>query len=418
MLDFANYAFNKSHAAAYAVVTFQTAWLKYYHPVSFMASLMTSVIGDAGKISEYVIGCKQMGIELLPPDINRSEGGFIVEDGKIRYALAAVRGVGLPVMDAITAEREERGPFKNLRDFCERLSGKEVNKRTLENFIKAGAFDSFGGNRRQFMQVYSLVLDRVNQEKKSNLSGQMNLFDLMGEEERSSYDVSLPPVEEFEKGQLLAFEKEVTGIYISGHPMEEYREVWQAQVSAVSTDFQPNEDTGLPSVNDQSRETIGGMITEKQIKYTKTNQTMAILTVEDLYGSIEVLAFPKVYAQYADLLQEDEKVILQGRVSVEEERPSKLLLDRASLLGDMPKELWLQCADRADYDAKADATMGLLTRHPGRDAVIIYLKAERQMKRIGSVDLASLPAWEGELAALFQEEDRKITAKKNIEKKR
>ena len=382
MLDFANYAFNKSHAAAYAIVTFQTAWLKYYYPVAFMASLMTSVIDNPGKIAEYVLSCKQMGIELLPPDINRSEGGFIVENGKIRYALAAVRGIGLPVMEAITTEREANGPFLTLRDFCERLSGKEVNKRTLENFIKAGAFDSMGGTRKQFMQVYSLIMDRVNQEKKNNLTGQMSLFDLMGEEDRKSFDVSLPPVGEFEKEEKLAFEKEVTGIYISGHPMEEYEDVWRKSVTAVTSDFQPDEETGLPKVQDGKREIIGGMITEKQIKYTRQNQVMAILTVEDLFGSVEVLAFPKNYEQNAGRLEEEEKVFAEGRVSVEEERPSKLILEKVWLFDELPAELWLQFNDRASCSENMKQLEAVLSADPGADPVILYLRSEKQMKKL------------------------------------
>ena len=175
MIDFAKYAFNKSHAAAYAIVSYQTAWLKYYYPVEFMAALMTSCIENPGKVSEYILNCRQMGIQILPPDINRSEGAFSVEGGSIRYALSAIKGIGKPVMEAIAAERTENGPFDSLRDFCERLSGKEVNKRTLENFIKSGAFDSLGGTRKQFMQVYAQVLDRVSQEKKNSLTGQMSL---------------------------------------------------------------------------------------------------------------------------------------------------------------------------------------------------------------------------------------------------
>ena len=411
MLDFANYAFNKSHAAAYAIVTFRTAWLKYYYPVAFMASLMTSVIDNPGKIAEYVISCRQMKIGLLPPDINRSEGGFIVEDGKIRYALAAVRGVGLPVMDAVTAEREAHGPYRSLRDFCERLSGKEVNKRTLENFIKAGAFDSLGGNRRQFMQAYNLVMDRVNQEKKSNLTGQMSLFELMGDEDRRTYDVTLPKVPEFEKEQLLAFEKEVTGIYISGHPLEEYEDIWRKNVTVVSSDFQPDEESGLPKVRDGNRETLGGMITEKLIKYTKNSQAMAVLTVEDLLGSVEVLAFPKVYERYAGVLEEEAKVFLEGRVSVEEERPSKLILDKVVTFDSLPQELWLQFGDMDAYLQVEMRLNSILRAHPGKDAVILYLRKERQMKRLSyGVGLQDIAVLREELERLCGEENIRVTS--------
>ena len=412
MLDFANYAFNKSHAAAYAIVTFQTAWLKYYYPVAFMASLMTSVLDNPGKIAEYVLSCRQMGIELLPPDINRSEGGFIVEDGKIRYALAAVRGIGLPVMEAVVAEREARGPFLTLRDFCERLSGKEVNKRTLENFIKAGAFDSLGGTRKQFMQVYSLIMDRVSQEKKNNLSGQMSLFDFMGDEDRKTFEITLPPVGEFEKEEKLAFEKEVTGIYISGHPLEEYEDVWKKSITAVTSDFQPDEETGLPRVQDGKKEIIGGMITEKQIKYTRQNQVMAILTVEDLFGSVEVLAFPKNYAQNAGRLEEDARVFVEGRVSVEEERPSKLILERVFLFDELPLELWLQFTNRAACETAMQSLGPLLEAHPGKDSVVLYLQEEKQMKRLPqSVATAEDNGFLEQMEAILGKENIRIVRK-------
>ena len=216
MIDFAKYAFNKSHAAAYAVVAYQTAYLKYYYPVEFMAALMTSVIDNTRKVSEYIYSCRQMGIQILPPDINRGEGGFSVDGQNIRYGLSAIKSVGKPVIDAIVSERETRGEYKSLQDFIERLSGKEVNKRTIESFIKSGALDSLGGTRKQFMMVYVRILDSVNQEKKHAMAGQLSLFDLVSEEEKSAYEIHLPNVGEYDKEQLLAFEKEVLGIYVSG----------------------------------------------------------------------------------------------------------------------------------------------------------------------------------------------------------
>lgn len=237
MTDFAKYAFNKSHAAAYAVVSYQTAWLKYYYPVEFMAALMTSCIDNPSKVSEYILNCRQMGIRILPPDINRSTGSFSVEDGSIRYGMAAVKGIGKPVMEAIVEERERGGLFSSLKDFCQRLSGKEVNKRTIENFIKAGAFDSFGGTRKQFMMIYVQVMDTVNQEKKSSMTGQMSLFDIMGEEDKKSFEIRLPDVGEYAKESKLAFEKEVLGVYISGHPLEEYADVWKKNITQLPRTF-------------------------------------------------------------------------------------------------------------------------------------------------------------------------------------
>ena len=382
MIDFARYAFNKSHAACYAVVTFQTAWLKCYYPVEFMAALMTSVIDNAGKCSEYMLHCRKMGIEILPPDINRSESSFSVEGGKIRYALSAVKGIGRPVMEAIEAERALNGPFKSLRDFCERLSGREVNKRTLENFIKAGAFDCFGGTRRQYMQVYSLILDQVSQDKKNNMAGQMTLFDFMGEEAGKQFEIRLPDVGEFNKEEKLAFEKEVTGIYISGHPLEKYEEKWRKNITAVTTDFLPDEESGIPKVGDGNRVTVGGMITAKTIKYTKTNQTMAFLTLEDLLGTMEIIVFPKSYEQYSGMIDTDAKVFIRGRVSVEEDRPSKLILERVIPFSEVPAEIWIRFPDRDAFEEEEKDIRDIVSPFPGTDRVIVYLEKERAMKRL------------------------------------
>ena len=383
MLDFANYAFNKSHAAAYAVVSFQTAWLKYYYPVEFMAALMTSCIDNPGKVASYIVDCRQMGIALLPPDINRSESAFSVEDGKIRYALTAVKGIGRPVMEAVEAARAADGPFASLQDFCRRLSGKEVNKRTLENFIKCGAFDCLGGTRKQYMAAYSLILDQVSQEKKNSLSGQMSLFDFMEPESRGSFEVQLPDIGEFEEEEKLAFEKEVTGIYISGHPLEKYEAKWRRNVTHVTEDFQPDEETGAARVPDGARAVIGGMITASTVKYTKNNQTMAFLTIEDLVGTAEVIAFPKTYEKYGTLLREDAKIFAEGRIQAEDDKPSRLILEKAVAFDDLPSEVWLQFTDREDYMRQLPALRELLTPPTGSSTVVIYLKKERAVKRLG-----------------------------------
>ena len=382
MTDFAKYAFNKSHAAAYAIVSYQTAWLKYYYPVEFMAALMTSCIDNPGKVSEYILNCRQMGIRILPPDINRSQGKFSVENGCIRYALAAVKGIGKPVMDTIAQERAANGPYTSLRDFCQRLSGREVNKRTMENFIKAGAFDSLGGNRRQFMMVYSQIMDRVSQDKKNSLTGQMSLFDLLSEDKREAFEVPLPQVEEYDKEELLAMEKEVVGIYISGHPLEKYEEKWRKSISAVTTDFQPDPETGHPRVRDGAREIIGGMITEKTVKYTKQNQVMAFLTLEDLVGTVEVIAFPRDYQRNIELLKEEAKVFIEGRVSLEEEKPSKLILERITPFDQTARELWIQFPHRAAYEEEVAGLYEILGGSKGKDQVVLYIQAEKAMKRL------------------------------------
>ena len=400
MIDFARYAFNKSHAACYAVVTFQTAWLKCYYPVEFMAALMTSVIDNAGKCSEYILHCRKMGIEILPPDINRSESSFSVEDGKIRYALSAVKGIGRPVMEAIEEERALNGPFRSLRDFCERLSGREVNKRTLESFIKAGAFDCLGGTRKQYMQVYSLILEQVSQDKKYNMTGQMTLFDFMGEEEGKQFEIQLPDVGEFDKEEKLAFEKEVTGIYISGHPLEKYEGKWRKNITAVTSDFVPDEETGMPKVRDGSREMVGGMITAKTIKYTKTNQTMAFLTLEDLLGTVEIIVFPRSYEQYSGILDQDAKVFIRGRVSVEEDRPSKLIAESVIPFSEIPSEIWIRFPDKSAFESAEDAIRAIAGSAPGRDRIIVYLEKERAMKRMNC--FTSADEAEGALVTLKQ----------------
>ena len=382
MIDFAKYAFNKSHAAAYAVVSYQTAWLKYYFPVEFMAALMTSCIENPSKVAEYILNCRQMGIKILPPDINRSEGNFSVEPGGIRYGLSAIKGIGKPVMEAIVQERNQGGPYTSLKDFAQRLSGKEVNKRTIENFIKAGAFDSLGGTRKQFMMIYVQVLDTVNQEKKSSITGQMSLFDIMGEEEKKSFEIRLPDVGEYGREMKLAFEKEVLGVYISGHPLEEYEQSWRKHITAVTTDFNPDEETGNPSVSDGSRQVVGGMITEKTIKYTKNNKVMAFLTLEDLVGTVEVVVFPRDYEKNSHLIEQDAKVFIQGRVSAEDDRASKLICERVLPFDQMPRQLWIQFASRREYEHQVQELYDILRQSDGNDQVVVYLKQERMMKQL------------------------------------
>ena len=382
MTDFAKYAFNKSHAAAYAVVSYQTAWLKYYYPVEFMAALMTSCIENPSKVSEYILNCRQMGIQILPPDINKSEGNFSVEEGGIRYGLSAVKGIGKPVMDAIVAERETAGCFTSLKDFCQRLTGKEVNKRTIENFIKAGAFDGLGGTRKQFMMIYIQILDSVNQEKKSSMSGQMSLFDIMGEEERKSFEIKLPDVGEYTQETKLAFEKEVLGVYISGHPLEDYEQSWRKNISAVTSDFLPDEETGQPHVLDGSKQVVGGMITEKTIKYTRNNKIMAFLTLEDLVGTMEVVVFPRDYEKNAAVMEVDSKVFIQGRVSAEDDKPSKLICEKITSFDQIPREIWIQFPSKEAYEKQVHHLYELLSQSDGNDQVVVFLRQERMMKKL------------------------------------
>ena len=383
MIDFAKYAFNKSHAAAYAVVSYQTAWLKYYFPVEYMAALMTSVIDNPSKVSEYIYACRQMNIKILPPDINKGEANFSVDGGDIRYGLAAIKSIGRPVIKAIVEDREELGLFQNLEDFITRLSAKNIlNKRTIENLIKAGALDTLGGTRKQFMSIYVQIVDHVTQEKKNSMVGQMTLFDLVSEDQKEEFQIRMPDVGEYSKETLLAFEKEVLGIYVSGHPLEAYEEKWKKSISATTADFQLDEETGHTKVHDGAKEIIGGMITEKTIKHTKTNQMMAFITVEDLLGTVEVVVFPRDYEKNRDYLEVDSKVFVRGRVSEEDDKPSKMICEKIIPFERTTKELWIQFPDKATFLDEEQIVYGYLADSDGDDEVMIYCAKERAVKKL------------------------------------
>ena len=383
MIDFAKYAFNKSHAAAYAVVSYQTAWLKYYFPVEYMAALMTSVIDNPSKVSEYIYACRQMNIKILPPDINKGEANFSVDGGDIRYGLAAIKSIGRPVIKAIVEDREELGVFQNLEDFITRLSAKNIlNKRTIENLIKAGALDTLGGTRKQFMSIYVQIVDHVTQEKKNSMVGQMTLFDLVSEDQKEEFQIRMPDVGEYSKETLLAFEKEVLGIYVSGHPLEAYEEKWKKSISATTADFQLDEETGHTKVHDGAKEIIGGMITEKTIKHTKTNQMMAFITIEDLLGTVEVVVFPRDYEKNRDYLEVDSKVFVRGRVSEEDDKPSKLICEKIIPFEQTKKERWIQFPDKETFLDQEQIVYGYLADSDGNDEVVIYCAKERVVKRL------------------------------------
>ena len=383
MIDFAKYAFNKAHAAAYAVVSYQTAYLKYYYPVEYMAALMTSVIENPSKVAEYIYACRQMNIQILSPDINRGIGNFSVDGNNIRYGLTAIKSIGRPVIASIIEDRDEFGPFKNLEDFISRMSVKDgLNKRAIEHLIKSGALDCLGGTRKQFMSIYVQIVDHVNQEKKYAMTGQMTLFDMVGEEEKEQFEIKLPDVGEYSKENLLAFEKEVLGVYLSGHPLQEYEDKWRKSISATTLDFQPDEETGRAKVHDGTREIVGGMITAKTIKHTKTNQMMAFLSLEDLVGTVEVIVFPRDYEKNREYLEIDKKIFVKGRVSEEEERPSKLICETIIPFEQTKKELWVQFSDKEDFLRNEHILYGYLADSEGDDEVVIYCQKERAIKRL------------------------------------
>ena len=416
MMDFAKYAFNKSHAAAYAVVAYQTAYLKCHFPVEFMAALMTSVIDNPPKVADYILSCRRMGIAILPPDINKGDSTFSVDGGGIRYGLSAIKSIGKPVIEAIVAERNQRGDFTSLRDFIERMTGKDVNKKAIENFIKAGAFDELPGNLRQKMMVYAQILDAIVQEKKNMMAGQMSLFDFVSEEEKTAYEIHMPDVEEYPKEAKLAFEKEVLGIYISGHPLEEYETCWRKNISAVTTDFMPDEESGQPKVRDGQQVIVGGMITEKTIKYTKTNKVMAFLTLEDLLGTVEIVVFPRDYEKNVRLMEIDEKVFIKGRVSVEEERASKVICESMYSFEDAPRELWLQFETKESFLSCERELYEDLKEADGKDSVVIYIKSPKAIKRLGASK--SIRISQDLLARLYEKygKDNVKVVEKSIEK--
>lgn len=406
MIDFAKYAFNKSHAAAYAVVAYQTAWLRCHYPLEFMAALLTSVITNPKKITEYINTCRSMGIKILQPDINEGESGFSVSGDSIRYGLNAIKSLGKNVIDAMIEERETHGKYKNLKNFMERLTSKEINKRTIENLIKAGALDSLGATRRQLMMVYAYVLDEVNREKKENVTGQMSLFDFFSEEEKKEYEIQYPDVGEFGMSQKLAFEKEVLGIYVSGHPLQDYMASMEKQITAKTTDFEPEEETGLAVVRDGRNYIVGGLISNVTVKLTKTNQNMAFITLEDLYGTVEVILFPRDYQKYRDLLVMDSSVYVKGRASVSEET-GKLVAETVISMDRVPKEIWIQVQNIGYFQEKQNMLYDVIRQYPGEQEIIIYSREEKAVKRLPSYENIS-----GEEAAI--QELRTVFGGKNI----
>ena len=409
MMDFAKYAFNKSHAACYAVVSYQTAYLKYYYPVEFMAALLTSVMANSGKVSEYIMACRSMGIQILPPDINEGEIGFSVSGDSIRFALTAIKSIGRPVIEALVDERNQRGLYTNIKDFITRMSDRDVNKRAIENFIKAGAMDSLGGTRKQFMSVYVQIMESISQDKKNNMAGQISLFDIVSDDEKEDYEIKIPPVGEYSKEMKLSFEKEVLGVYVSGHPLEEYQEIWHKNITHKTTDFLLDEETNATLVQDGQSVTIGGIISDKRLKYTKNEKVMAFLMIEDLLGTVEVIVFPRDYERNSDKLIEDKKVFVKGRVSVEDEKDAKLICERITTFDEIPKKLWIKFPTKEKFEEKEAELLDALHDSEGRDSVVIYVENPKVMKTLPpNQNVNADGALLGKLEALYGKENIRV----------
>jgi len=399
MTAFASYAFNKSHGAAYSYITYQTAWLRFYYPVEFMAALMNSVIDAAGKVAEYIRECKKMGINMLPPDVNESFAIFSVDESSIRFGLSGIKNVGRAAVDALVVEREKNGKFKGITDFITRMP--DINKRCMESLIRAGAFDSLGGMRSQYIAVFAGLIDGQTQTKKSTLAGQLSLFDMDESVEEAPTTDELPNIREFPKRLLLSDEKELMGMYISGHPLADYEETLSRYSNLTSLDFADDED-GESKLQDGKTIKYGGMITSKSVKYTKAeNKAFCFLTVEDMYGAVEVIVFTQMYEKFGARLQQDQVIIVQGRVSAREDEATKLVAQDMLFYEDIAHSIPEHSAPTAPRVVEAQSftrtfwvkvpaanqvplktITDILSAHHGNTKVIIYNEAQNKKYQV------------------------------------
>ena len=422
LMPFAKYGFNKSHAVAYSYVAVQTAYLKKYYPLEYMASLMTSVLNSSTKIAEYIAECREAGIKLLPPDVNYGEADFSVDNGSIRYGLSAIKSVGGSTVLSIIEERERNGLYRDLEDFINRVSKYDANKRTVENLIKAGALDTLDGNRRQKSLVYQQIMDSVNNKKKNNMEGQMSLFDFATDEQKEELKVQLPQVEEFSKEMLLAFEKELMGVYVSGHPLDDYIPILEKNVTAHASEFMADtdEDEGTlggeetyASIKDGAEVVVGGIIMDSTVKYTKNGKAMSFINIEDLTGTLEVIVFPNSFEKSRALIAEGNKVFIKGHVQNEDERGAKLICDDIKSFDDCAREIWIQFPNKDAYSANEGKLLDTIREMDGSDSLIIYLTEEKAVKRMGAnCSLAASVDNISTLRGLFGEENVKVVDKK------
>ncbi|MDW8800073.1 DNA polymerase III subunit alpha [Clostridium sp. A1-XYC3] len=385
MMDFASYAFNKSHAAAYAILSYQTAYLMYYYPTEFIAATLNSVKGDSDKVAYYLRFANEKGIQVLPPDINESYAKFTVEKNTIRFGLSAIKNVGENIIDSIVKSRKAKGEFLDISDFCNKIDISSINKRVVESLIKAGAFDCFKVYRSKMLAVYEKVLDGISSSRKKNLDGQLSLFAGLKDE---SIKIQYPPIQEFEKRHILAMEKEMTGLYLSGHPLEEYEETLKKNTSVNISDIVTSEslEEGIiqeSKLKDGDKVIIGGIIAAVTKKFTKNNDMMAFITVEDLYSTIEVVVFPKVFQRHKSLVNEDSMALIKGRVSIREEEQPKILCESIEpLLKANTGSLYLLIEDERTLKVLLPEVKSLLISFKGNTPVYLCTKKERKKFRL------------------------------------
>jgi DNA polymerase-3 subunit alpha len=377
MIDFANYAFNKSHSAAYAVVAYRTGWLKYYYPVEFLAALISSIMGSSTQVSLYIQECKRLGIEVLPPDINSSYNKFTVSENKIRFGLSAVKNVGNGFINAIIAARN-KDKFQSFTDFIERIEridSSVMNKRAVESLIKCGAMDSLGANRAQLLSIYEKTIDGIHSDRKRNIEGQFSIFDTI--ESKNNND-NLPNINEFPQKILLSMEKEMLGIYVSGHPLQPYIKELKDISTFMTSELSENMLLESNNIRDGQRVTIGGIITEKKNKITKNNNMMAFITLEDLYGSVECIVFPATYDKYNRYIEEDMPVVVEGRLSTSEVEDTKIICEKISSLNAYKRQkIYIKISKTSRSDLFSDIKT-ILKKYPGSIPVYIYLEKENK----------------------------------------
>ncbi|PJI07830.1 MULTISPECIES: DNA polymerase III subunit alpha [Clostridium] len=385
MMDFASYAFNKSHAAAYAVVAYETAYLVHYYPGEYLAAMLNSVMGNNEKVAFYIRCAEELGIQVLPPDINESYSKFTVKKDTIRFGLAAIKNVGVNVIESIVKARDSKGNFASFTDFCNKIDTSEVNKRAVESIIKAGGFDTLGVYRSKLLAVFEKIMDGISGQRKKNIKGQMNLFTDFGQEEYKQVEIQYPDIKEFDKKYLLAMEKEMTGLYLSGNPLEDYEETLKNVTSVKISDIVVNEsledNAGIDEnskIKDGTRVIIGGIVTSVTKKVTKNNTMMAFIKIEDMYAAIEVIIFPKVLERNASYIKEDEMVIIKGRVNKREDEQPKIICEEISPLVGNNEKIYILVEDEAEVKNSIKNMRKMLLLYRGDTPIYLCTKKERR----------------------------------------